>query len=203
MLTNSDLRERVGSYFYDFIIIDEVHHGPADSYRPIFEHFSPKILLGLTATPERMDGKSVAADFGNRFAAEVRLPEALEEKLLCPFHYFGVADPVHLDLDRFWRNGRYDAAALENVYTGTDVLARQRVDAVQEALFRYEPELSKVKGIGFCVTMKHARYMAQMFNDRGIRSAALVSDVDRKRPRHQCSRTSGLEIWFFCLRLMF
>jgi hypothetical protein len=124
-----------------------------------------------------MDGKTVAADFGNRFAAEIRLPEALQEKLLCPFHYFGVADPVHLDLDRFWRNGRYDAAALENVYTGADVLARRRVDAVQEALFRYEPELSKVKGIGFCVTMEHARYMARMFNDRGIRSAALVSDV--------------------------
>jgi superfamily II DNA or RNA helicase len=177
MLVNSSLWEKVGQHFYDFIIIDEAHHGTADSYRPIFEHFSPKILLGLTATPERMDGKSVAADFGNRFAAEIRLPEALEEKLLCPFHYFGVADPVHLDLDRFWRNGRYDAAALENVYTGADVLARQRVDAVQEALFRYEPELSKVKGIGFCVTMKHARYMAQMFNDRGIGSAALVSDV--------------------------
>jgi superfamily II DNA or RNA helicase/HKD family nuclease len=180
MLVNSSLWEKVGGNFYDFIIIDEAHHGTADSYRPIFEHLSPKILLGLTATPERMDGKSMAADFGNRFAAEIRLPEALEEKLLCPFHYFGVADPVHLDLDRFWRNGKYDASALENVYTGADVLAHQRVDAVQEALFRYEPELSKVKGIGFCVTMKHARYMAQMFNDRGIRSAALVSDVDEK-----------------------
>jgi superfamily II DNA or RNA helicase len=177
MLVNSSLWEKVGRDFYDFIIIDEAHHGTADNYRPIFEHFYSKILLGLTATPERMDGQSVAADFGNRFATEIRLPEALEEKLLCPFHYFGVADPVHLDLDRFWRNGRYDAAALENVYTGADVLARQRVDAVQEALFRYEPELSKVKGIGFCVTMEHARYMARMFNDRGIRSAALVSDV--------------------------
>jgi superfamily II DNA or RNA helicase/HKD family nuclease len=178
MLVNSSLWKKVGSNFYDFIIIDEAHHGTADSYRPIFDHFSPRILLGLTATPERMDGKSVAADFSNRFAAEIRLPEALEEKLLCPFHYFGVADPIHLDLDRFWRNGRYDAGALENVYTGADILARQRVDAVQEALFRYEPELSKVKGIGFCVTMKHARYMAQMFNDRGIPSAALISDVE-------------------------
>jgi len=178
MLANSSLWEKVGRNFYDYIIIDEAHHGTADSYRSIFNHFSPKILLGLTATPERMDGQSVAADFNNRFAAEIRLPEALEEKLLCPFHYFGVADPVHLDLDRFWRNGRYDAAALENVYTGADILARQRVEAVQEALFRYEPELSKVKGIGFCVTMKHARYMAQMFKDRGIPSAALVSDVD-------------------------
>lgn len=177
MSANSSLWEKVGRNFYDFIIIDEAHHGTADSYRPIFEHFSPKILLGMTATPERMDGNTIAADFGNRFAAEIRLPEALEEKLLCPFHYFGVADPVHLDQDRFWRNGRYDAVALENVYTGADAVARQRVDAIQEALFRYEPELSKVKGIGFCITMRHAQYMAQMFNDRGIRSAALVSDV--------------------------
>ncbi len=178
MLVNAGLWEKVGCDFYDFIIIDEAHHGTADSYRPIFEHFSPTILLGLTATPERMDGKSVAADFGNRFAAEIRLPEALEEKLLCPFHYFGVADPVHLDQDRFWRNGKYDLGELENVYTGTDVVARQRVDAVSEALRRYEPDLTTVKGIGFCVTINHARYMAQMFNDQGIPSAALVSGVE-------------------------
>ena len=92
--------------------MDEVHHGPAASYRAIFEQFSPDILLGLTATPERMDGASVAADFGNRFAAEIRLPEALEEKLLCPFHYFGVADPVSLATDKFWRGGKYDIAAV-------------------------------------------------------------------------------------------
>ena len=101
MLASRRLWEQVGADFYDYIVVDEAHHGTAPSYRPLFDHFTPRILLGLTATPERMDGKPVAADFDNRFAAEIRLPEALEEKLLCPFHYFGVADPVSLDADRF------------------------------------------------------------------------------------------------------
>ena len=182
MLTSRRLWERVGRQFYDYIIVDEVHHGTADSYRPIFDHFAPTVLLGLTATPERMDGDNVAADFGNRFAAEIRLPDALEEKMLCPFHYFGVADPVALDQDRFWRNGKYDAAELEKVYTGTHILARQRVDAVTQALERYEPEyLQSVKGIGFCVTINHATFMAEMFTRSGIPSAAFVSGVDDAR----------------------
>ena len=154
------------------------HHGTAASYRPIFDHFTPQILLGLTATPERMDGDNVAADFGNRFAAEIRLPEALEEKLLCPFHYFGVADPIALNQDQFWRNGKYDAAALENVYVLDSVRAKQRVDAIVAALNRYEPELSGLKGLGFCVGIKHATFMAEQFTQRGIPSAAIVSGVE-------------------------
>ncbi|BCR04848.1 helicase [Desulfuromonas versatilis] len=174
MLRSRQLWQQVGADFYDYIVIDEAHHGTADSYRPIFDRFQPQILLGLTATPERMDGQSVAADFANRFAAEIRLPEALEEKLLCPFHYFGVADPVALDADHFWRNGRYDVQALENVYTGTHALAEQRLRVVTEALLRYEPDLSLVRGIGFCVSVEHARFMAERFTRQGIASAALV-----------------------------
>jgi superfamily II DNA or RNA helicase/HKD family nuclease len=178
MLASRRLWEQVGRDFYDYIVIDEAHHGTAASYRPIFDNFAPQILLGLTATPERMDGDNVAADFGNRFAAEIRLPEALEEKLLCPFHYFGVADPIALNQEQFWRNGKYDAVALENVYVMNDARARQRVDIILNALNRYEPDLSAVKGIGFCVTIKHAVFMAKMFSERGIPSGAFVSGVD-------------------------
>jgi superfamily II DNA or RNA helicase/HKD family nuclease len=181
MLVSRRLWEQVGRDFYDYIVVDEAHHGTAASYRPIFENFAPKILLGLTATPERMDGNNVAADFGNRFAAEIRLPEALEEKLLCPFHYFGVADPVALNQDQFWRNGKYDAAALENVYVMDTARARQRVDAIITALHRYEPDLSTLKGIGFCVTILHAKFMGEIFSKRGIPSAAFVSGVEDGR----------------------
>jgi superfamily II DNA or RNA helicase len=174
MLGSRRLWEQVGSDFYDFIIVDEVHHGTAASYRAIFERFSPRILLGLTATPERMDGASVAADFGNRFAAEIRLPEALEEKLLCPFHYFGVADPVSLTTDNFWRGGKYDVTELEKVYTGAHALAHQRLDVVVSSLLRFEPDLERVRGIGFCVSVRHAEFMAQKFNERGIVSGVLV-----------------------------
>ena len=174
MLGSRRLWKQVGGEFYDFIIVDEVHHGPAASYRAIFERFSPSILLGLTATPDRMDGASVAADFGNRFAAEIRLPEALEEKLLCPFHYFGVADPVSLATDNFWQGGKYDIGELENVYTGTHALAIQRLEVVVSSLLRFEPDLERVRGIGFCVSLRHAEFMADKFNARGIVSALLV-----------------------------
>lgn len=181
MLSSRQLWKQVGSDFYDYIVIDEAHHGTANSYRPIFDNFSSKILLGLTATPERMDGDNVAVDFGNRFAAEIRLSEAMEEKLLCPFHYFGVADPVSLNQDKFWRNGKYDVNALEEVYTGAHLLAKQRLDIIFQALNRLEPELSKVKGIGFCITIKHAMFMAEMFSNRGISSEAIVSGIDDYR----------------------
>lgn len=181
MLANRRLWEQVGEDFYDYIVVDEAHHGIAASYRPLFDHFAPQVLLGLTATPERMDGGNVAADFGNRFAAEIRLPEALEEKLLCPFHYFGVADPVALNQDQFWRNGKYDVSALENVYVLDTVRAKQRVDAIVTALNRYEPLLSAIKGLGFCVSIKHALFMADQFTLRGIPSAAIVSGVENGR----------------------
>ncbi len=181
MLTSRRLWEQVGCDFYDYIVVDEAHHGAAASYRPIFDNFTPKILLGLTATPERMDGDNVAADFGNRFAAEIRLPEALEEKLLSPFHYFGVADPIAINGEQLWRNGRYDAAALENVYVLDHVRAKQRVAAILTALHRYEPDVNGLKGIGFCVTIKHAVFMAEQFTRQGILSEAFVYGVDAER----------------------
>jgi superfamily II DNA or RNA helicase len=185
MLQSRKLWEQVGLEFYDFIVVDEVHHGPAASYRAIFDKFEPRILLGLTATPERMGGESVAADFGNRFAAEIRLPEALEEKLLCPFHYFAVADPVSIAGDNFWKNGRYDVQALEKVYVGSSPLAQQRVETVLEALARYEPDLARVRGIGFCVSVRHAEFMAAECNQRGIKSAVLVGETeDQARSLH-------------------
>jgi superfamily II DNA or RNA helicase/HKD family nuclease len=185
MLQSRKLWEQVGAEFYDFIVVDEVHHGPAASYRAIFDKFEARILLGLTATPERMGGESVAADFGNRFAAEIRLPEALEEKLLCPFHYFAVADPVSVAGDNFWKNGRYDVQALEKVYSGSNPLAQQRVETVLEALSRYEPDLARVRGLGFCVSVKHAEFMAAECNQRGIKSAVLVGDTeDQARAQH-------------------
>jgi superfamily II DNA or RNA helicase/HKD family nuclease len=174
MLRSRRLWEQVGRGFYEYIVVDEVHHGPAASYRPVFDEFTPRILLGLTATPERMDGASVMADFGNRFAAEIRLPEALEEKLLCPFHYFGVADEISLKDDRFWKSGRYDVQALEDVYTGHHIQAQQRLDAIVTALTRFEPDLIRVRGIGFCVSVRHAEFMAEAFNRQGITSGVLI-----------------------------
>jgi superfamily II DNA or RNA helicase/HKD family nuclease len=177
-LRNLRLWEKLGPEFFDFIIVDEVHHGAAESYRDIFEQFRPKVLLGLTATPERMDGKSILDDFGGRFAAEIRLPDALEEKLLCPFHYFAVSDPVSLADNRFWSSGKYEIRELENVYTGHDLLAKQRVNAVLTALDRYHGDHRNARAVGFCVSVKHAEYMADCFSQVGIPSRALTGQTD-------------------------
>ncbi|MEI7774929.1 MAG: DUF3427 domain-containing protein [Verrucomicrobiota bacterium] len=177
-LRNLRLWEKLRPDFFDFIIVDEVHHGKAETYRDIFERFTPRVLLGLTATPERMDGKSILEDFGGRFAAEIRLPDALEEKLLCPFHYFAVSDPVSLADSRFWSSGKYEISELENVYTGHDLLAKQRVDAVLAALDRYHGDHRSARAVGFCVSVKHAEYMADCFNQVGIPSRALTGKTE-------------------------
>ncbi len=170
-----------GPQHFRFVIVDEAHHGTASSYRPLFDRLQPEILLGLTATPERMDGSSIRPDFGDQFAAEIRLPEALEEKLLCPFHYFGVTDSVDLADERFWRNGRYDKNALESVYTGDDFRAKLRIDIILGALHRYQPELDGVRGVGFCAGVKHAYYMARHFDEAGISAAVLVGSTSKEQ----------------------
>ena len=91
---------------FDYIIFDEVHHIAANSYRRILNRFKPKILLGLTATPERMDGEDITLDFDGRISAEIRLDDALNNKLLAPFHYYGITDNVDLR-DVKWQGGKY------------------------------------------------------------------------------------------------
>ena len=101
------LYESLPADYYDYIVVDEFHHAAAPTYQKLLNHFQPKILLGLTATPERMDGKSILDYFGGRVAVEIRLPEAIDRKLLCPFRYFGVADTIDLT-DLRWVRGGYD-----------------------------------------------------------------------------------------------
>jgi superfamily II DNA or RNA helicase/HKD family nuclease len=169
--------ESLGADHFHYVIVDEAHHGAAPSYRHLFEHLQPKILLGLSATPERMDGTSILPDFDNRFAAEIRLPEALEEKLLCPFHYFGVTDPISTADDRFWTNGRYDVHELENIYTGDDLQAQLRLDAICAAIRRYHPDLGGTRAVGFCASVRHAEFMAQKFREIGYTAETILGET--------------------------
>jgi len=170
----------LGSEHFDFVIVDEAHHGRASSYRAIFENLRPQVLLGLTATPERMDGSSILPDFDDVYAAEIRLPEALEEKLLCPFHYFGVTDPVDISGEAFWSNGKYDANALTQVYTGDDLRALQRLDVILGGLARYQPDISSTKAVGFCAGVDHANYMARKFREKGLKAEVVLGETDRQ-----------------------
>lgn len=122
--------------YYDFIIIDEFHHAAAPSYQSLLSYYEPKILLGMTATPERMDGKSVLPYFDGRIAVEIRLPDAIDRKLLCPFQYFGVDDTTDLSQIR-WTRGGYDASELSNVYSMEQYGAKKRAEWVLEETDRY------------------------------------------------------------------
>jgi hypothetical protein len=129
------------------------------------------VLLGLTATPERADGQDIKHWFDGRIAAELRLWEALERGLLAPFQYFGVHDGT--DLRQIgWRRGQgYDLAALSNVYTGND----RRAAVVLETLQRKVGDVGRMRAIGFCVSIDHARFMADRFTQAGLPSVAVTA----------------------------
>ena len=168
---STKLYEKTTADFYDFIIVDEFHHAEAPSYRRLLEYYEPKILLGLTATPERMDGKNVLEYFDDRIAAEMRLPEAIDRKLLSPFQYFAVSDSIDLSKLK-WTRGGYDKQELENVYTNNDI----RVNGVITSLNKYVTDIEEVMGLGFCVSVQHAKYMADKFNKSGIPSMAVLGE---------------------------
>lgn len=164
--------------YFDYIVIDESHHTAAYSYLRILKYFEPKILLGLTATPERMSGENILEYFNNRLASEIRLGDAIDRKLLSPFNYFGVTDPVDLSHLR-WKRGGYETSELENVYTKS----KQRVQVIIDSMNKYLADMDTFKAIGFCVSIQHADFMANSFNKVGIKSVALhsgSSDEERK-----------------------
>lgn len=179
--------------YYDYIVIDEVHHIAASSYRAVLHHFSPSILLGLTATPERHDGGDILADFGGVIAAEIRLPEAINRRHLCPFQYFGIDDDTDLRTIP-WQRGRYDIAQLTNLYTSNQA----RVDKILLSMNEIITDLSRMKALAFCVSKEHAQYMAQQFSLQGLKADVLTSDNRHERQRKQQSLRAG-EINVLCV----
>nr|WP_236254416.1 DUF3427 domain-containing protein [Mucisphaera calidilacus] len=156
---------------FDYVVIDEFHHAAAPSYQRLLEWIQPRVLLGLTATPERADGLDVLKHFGGEATAEVRLPDAIERRLLCPFHYFGVADSVDLQGIR-WQRGGYNVEDLDQLYTGNDVRAGLVLEKVYQTLL--DPRAAR--GLGFCVSIAHASFMARFFNQHGVPAMSLSSE---------------------------
>ena len=156
--------------YYDFIIVDEVHHIAAASYRPILKQFTPQLLLGLTATPERHDEADILDDFCGVIAAELRLPEAINQRHLCPFQYFGIDDPVDLSQAR-WEKGRYLPSELTGIYRAND----QRVGHIIRAMDKILNNIHTIKALAFCVSQEHAEFMANKFCLKGSKAAVLTS----------------------------
>ena len=162
--------------YYDYIVIDEAHHLVADSYRTILDHFSPKLLSGLTATPERMDGVSLLPDFENQISAEIRLPVALDAGLLTPFQYLCISDNTDLTDEELMQGNKYVATKLTEKLCNSE-----RVGLIVDRLRYYLPDETKCKALGFCATKEHARFMSENFKSYGLRADYLTADKNDER----------------------
>ena len=194
-VNSSKLMNRISPDHYGYIVIDEFHHAAAGSYENVLSYFKPKILLGLTATPERMDGLDIRKYFENKIASEIRLPDAIDRHLLSPFQYFGVTDNVDLSHIE-WRGGKYDPKELENQYVNKREQAESRALLIYDALKRYILDINSVKGVGFCVSKNHAKYMSEFFNRVGVPSMYLVSETAREERDAAKNRLRNGEVNF-------
>jgi superfamily II DNA or RNA helicase/HKD family nuclease len=167
---------------FDMVIVDEFHHSEAPTYARLIAHLTPKVFVGLTATPERADGQDILHWFGGRPSVELRVWEALERQLLAPFQYFGIHDDVDLSHLQWKRGPGYQTAELSNVYTGNDA----RAQIVMEAL-RDKADVQTMQAIGFCVSIDHAEFMARFFDTRGVPARAVTSRDDRASRREAMS----------------
>ncbi len=174
---------------FDYIVVDEFHHAAASTYRKLLAHFRPRFLLALTATPERMDGRSLLDLCGDNLVYRRDLVHGISQRLLVPFHYFGVKDSVDFEPIP-WRSGRFDATALT-----TAVATQERAEL---ALAQYEKHASTGprRTLCFCCTVEHADYMADFFRRHG-KTAQAVGHGPTSASRANCLRdlaSGALEI---------
>ncbi len=168
-VSQKQMLEQLDSQEFDYILIDEAHRVAAPTYQKILNHFAPKFLLGMTATPERMDKQNIYEIFDYHLAYEIRLKDALNEQMLAPFHYVGVED--------------YTVG--EQVITETsklkDLVAEKRVEYVLKQLDYYGYCGEQAKGLVFCSRQEEARDLAELFSQAGHPSCALTNEDSQKR----------------------
>jgi superfamily II DNA or RNA helicase len=170
-LSAGDLRALDPTQF-DVVIIDEFHHAAASTYTALLDRLHPVHLVGLTATPERTDALDILRWFDGRMAVELRLWDALEQDLLSPFHYYGIHDGT--DLRRVsWKRGRgYDPTELTNVYTGDDLWVGKVLAAVRDKV----SDPSRMRALGFGVSIAHCEFLTDRFNRAGITARAVSAN---------------------------
>lgn len=162
--------------YFDYIIIDETHKAGAESYRRIINYFKPKFLLGMTASPERTDGYDIFQLFDHNIAYEIRLQQALEEDLLCPFHYFGITE--------LQVNGEIIDDNTEFRY----LVSEERVSNIIEKAEFYGSSGSRVKGLIFCSTNQEAIELSEKFNRRGYKTIALSGSNSQEEREEAVAR---------------
>ncbi|MBP3791226.1 MAG: DEAD/DEAH box helicase [Methanobrevibacter sp.] len=169
-MSKDDIFTQYDRNHFDYIIIDEVHKAGALSYQKIFQYFQPKFWLGMTASPERTDGFNIYDLFDNNIAHEIRLQEALEEDLLCPFHYFGITDV------------EFEDNTIDDDFTDFNLLASEkRVNYLLEKSDFYGYSGDRRKALVFCSRKKEAELLAKEFNKRGYASQFLSGDDSQEK----------------------
>ena len=175
-MSKEDIYCQYDKSYFDAIVFDEVHHTSASSYKRIMDYFKPKFTLGMTATPDKRDdqfaGKNIYELFNHQIAYEIRLQEALEEDLLCPFHYFGITDIAMHDSE----------ATYTNIDDFRYLTSDERVTRVMEKARYYGHSGNRVKGLIFCSRVEEAKELSKKFNERGWRTIAL-SGVNSEKER--------------------
>jgi superfamily II DNA or RNA helicase/HKD family nuclease/SOS-response transcriptional repressor LexA len=157
---------------FDYIIVDEFHHASAPVYKHLLAHFQPKFLLGLTATPERSDQADILSLVDNSLVFERNLVHGIEAGILAPFDYHGIYDSS-VDYQAIpWRNGKFDPASINNAFATI-----KRANHV----LKHWQRLKQSRTLAFCISKRHANFMAEKFIDKGIRAAAVYSDSKVKR----------------------
>ena len=155
--------------YFDYVIIDEFHHAVNEQYQRIVEYFKPQFLLGLTATPERMDGKNIYEICDYNVPYEISLKEAINKGMLVPFHYYGIYDETDYSSLHLVK-GRYDEKELNETYIGNI----KRYDLIYKYYMKYRSK----RALGFCCSRQHAEEMAKEFCKRGIEAVAVYSNAD-------------------------
>ncbi|ENK0838568.1 DEAD/DEAH box helicase [Clostridium botulinum] len=167
-LSKDEVLQSFGKNKFDYIIIDEVHKAGANSYQKIVNYFNPKFLLGMTATPERSDDFDIFKMFNYNIAYEIRLQQALEEDLLCPFHYFGVSDVT------------IDGIELDDKTDFKYLVAEERVKHIIDKINFYGYCGERVKGLIFCSDKKEAKELSGIFNKKGYKTVALTGESSQE-----------------------
>ena len=157
------------SDYFDYVVIDEFHHAVNDQYRRIVEYFRPQFLLGLTATPERMDGKNIYEICDYNVPYEISLKDGINKGMLVPFHYYGIYDETDYTKLHIVK-GKYAEEELNRTYIGNAYR--------HELIYKYYCKYGSRQALGFCCSRKHAEEMAKEFGKRGIPSAAVYSNAD-------------------------
>lgn len=163
-LNKKEHLERFPKNYFNYIIIDEVHHSGAKTYQSIINYFKPDFLLGMTATPERSDDFDIYRLFDHNIAYEIRLYDALRENLLCPFHYFGVSDIT------------IDGECIDNKTSIKNLTLEQRIDHIIEKSRYYGYSGEKLHGLMFVSRVEEANILTEKFNERGIKCIALTGE---------------------------